>query len=162
VNATTRPPRDGEREGVDYFFLDKNEFARRLKAGDFLEHASVYGQDKGVLKAQVRAILETGSDAILRTDVQGARFIKRLVPQAVTIFITPPSEAEMERRMLSRGGDSPEQVQIRLKTAKEEMAAAREFDYTVINDDLAACVDELVSIIRRERTRAGRPPTIIS
>lgn len=161
VNATTRDRRPNEQEGVDYFFVTHDEFARRLGEGDFLEHATVYGQKKGVLKQQVRKLLEANRDAILRTDVQGARYIKFVAPGAVTIFIAPPSFEEVEQRMRSRGGDSPEQVAVRLQTARDEIAAADEFDHTVVNDDLAHCVEEIEAIIELERTRPGREPTVI-
>jgi guanylate kinase len=161
ANATTRPPRTGERDGIDYHFLTSEEFARRLAADDFLEHATVYGQDKGVLKEPVRKLLEGGRDVILRTDIQGARYIKSIVPQAVSIFVAPPSLEEMERRMLTRGGDSPEQVAVRLETAREEMASAGEFDHTVVNDDLDRCVQEVAEIITRERARKERWPTVV-
>lgn len=161
VNATTRHRRPNEQKGVDYFFLTADEFTERLAAGDFLEHAMVYGQHKGVLKDQVRKLLDSGCDTILRTDVQGARYIKSIVPAAITIFIAPPSLEEMEQRMRSRGGDSPEQIDVRLKTAREEMDAASEFDYTVVNDDLARCVQEIEDIISRERERPGREPTVV-
>lgn len=161
VNATTRARRPYEEEGVDYFFLATEEFQRRLDEGHFLEHADVYGQKKGVLKEQVRAILEAGRDAVLRTDVQGARYIKSIVPQAVTIFIAPPSFEEMEQRMISRGGDSPEQVRIRLQTARDEIASAGDFDHTVVNDDLYECVERIERIIEQERTHPGRTPTVI-
>lgn len=161
VNATTRAPRASETDGVDYHFVSKREFERRLRAGDFLEHADVYGQKKGVLKQPVRDILEEGRDVILRTDIQGARYIKSVVPAAVTIFIAPPSFAEMERRMLGRGGDSREQVALRLKTAREELAAAPEFDHTVVNDDIGRCTSEIEAIIERERAIPGRRATTI-
>jgi len=162
VNATTRHRRPDEKEGVDYYFVSKDEFARRLARGDFLEHATVYGQEKGVLKAQVRDLLRSGRDTVLRTDVQGARYIKSRVPGVVTIFIAPPSFGEMEKRMRSRGGDSPDQVELRLKTARAEISAADEFDYTVVNDDLAHCLAEIEAIIDRERSRPGRAPTVVS
>jgi guanylate kinase len=161
VNATTRDRRPNEQDGVDYFFLTSDEFSRRLGEGDFLEHATVYGQKKGVLKEQVRQLLESSRDAILRTDIQGARYIKSVVPSAVTVFIAPPSLEEVEHRMRSRGGDSPEQVAIRLETARGEMATAEEFDYTVINDDLAHCLEEIEAIIEQERARPDRKPTVI-
>lgn len=161
VNATTREQRRGEREGADYYFLTADEFKRRLEAGDFLEHATVYGQLKGVLRSEVRKILDSGRDAVIRTDIQGARYIKSIVPAAVTIFIAPPSFDVMEERMRSRGGDSPEQVELRLKTARQELEAAPEFDYCVVNDDLDHCVEEIESIIQRERERAGRAPTVV-
>jgi guanylate kinase len=161
VNATTRDRRTNEEEGVDYFFVTHDEFARRLAEGDFLEHATVYGQKKGVLKEQVRQLLESSRDAILRTDIQGARYIKSVVPSAVTVFIAPPSLEEVEHRMRSRGGDSPEQVAIRLEIARDEVAAADEFDYTVINDDLAHCLEEIEAIIEQERARPDRRPTFV-
>ena len=161
VNATTRERRPSEEEGVDYFFLSDHEFSRRVAAGDFLEHATVYGQSKGVLKEQVREILNSGRSALLRTDIQGARYIKSILPQAVTIFIAAPSLEQMEERLLSRGGDSPEQLRVRIDTAALEMAAAKEFDYTVVNDDLDRCVEEIQEIIRREQARPGRAATAV-
>ena len=109
----------------------------------------------------MRELLEEGRDVILRTDIQGARYIKSIVPAAVTVFVAPPSFEEMERRMVSRGGDSPEQVAIRLKTAREEMAVASEFDHTVVNDKVDRCVAEIESIIERERARPDRAPTVV-
>jgi guanylate kinase len=161
VNATTRKRRRGERDGADYYFLTPGEFKRRLDAGDFLEHATVYGQSKGVLRSEVRNILDSGRDAVIRTDIQGARYIKSIVPAAVTIFIAPPSFEVMEDRMRSRGGDPPDQVELRLQTARQELDAAPEFDYCVINDNLDHCVEEIESIIQREHERAGRSPTVV-
>jgi guanylate kinase len=161
VNATTRKPRPSELDGVDYFFLNHEQFEHRLERGDFLEHAMVYGQHKGVLREQVRAILGSGRSALLRTDVQGARYIKSIVPEAVTIFICPPSFEELEQRMTSRGGDSEDQVSLRLKNARDELATADEFDYTVVNDDLDHCLEEIQSIIEFETARDDRTPTAI-
>jgi guanylate kinase len=161
VNATTRDRRPDETDGVDYHFISAREFARRLADAEFLENATVYGQQKGVLKQPVRDLLKSGHDVILRTDIQGARFIKSQIPSAVTIFIAPPSLKEMEQRMRSRGGDSDEQIAIRLDTSRKEIAAAPEFDYTVVNDDLAHCIAEIEAIIERERNRPGRRPTVI-
>lgn len=158
VNATTRPMRPSEREGVDYYFVSHEDFARLITEGELLEHAVVYGQHKGVLRREVRKLLGAGRDVLLRTDIQGARYIKSIVPAAVTIFIAPPSLKEMERRMTERGGDSPEQVRIRLETAREEMASAPEFDYTVVNDDLDRAVEEIATVIERERARPDREP----
>jgi guanylate kinase len=158
VNATTRQPRDGEQEGVDYYFVSKGEFERMTRDSELLEHAIVYGQDKGVPRSPIRHALASGHDVLLRTDIQGARTIKRLVPGAITIFIAPPSEDELRRRVRERGGDSEEQVKVREETARQEMAAAPEFDYKVINDDLRKCADEIESIMSRERSRASREP----
>jgi guanylate kinase len=161
VNATTRPPRTGEVDGVDYFFVSKDEFARMIAQGELLEHAIVYGQEKGVPKSPVRKLLESGRDVIIRTDIQGARYIASAVPGALTIFIAPPSAGELERRLLARGGDSANQVKTRLDTARAEMAAASEFDHVVTNDDLQHCVEEIKSIIAAESSRRDRHPVQI-
>jgi guanylate kinase len=158
VNATTRPPRPGEEDGVDYFFVSKEEFQRMVRDGELLEHAVVYGQDKGVPREPIRRLLAQGLDVMLRTDIQGARYIKSVVPGAITVFVAPPSEDELERRMRARGGDSPEQVAIRLATAREEMRAASEFDHIVVNDNLDLCVKEVERIIALEKARADREP----
>jgi guanylate kinase len=156
VNATTRKPRSGEQEGVDYFFVSKDEFQRMVSEGELLEHAIVYGQDKGVPRSPIRHALASGHDVLLRTDIQGARTIKRLVPGAITIFIGPPSEDELRRRVRERGGDSEEQVKLREEATREEMAAAAEFDYEVVNDDLQKCADEIEAIMSREQASLNR------
>jgi len=156
VNATTREPRRGEVDGVDYQFVSKQEFQRMLDEDELLEHALVYGQDKGVQKAPIREALASGRDVLLRTDVQGARTIKRLVPGAITIFVAPPSDDELRNRVRKRGADSDDQVKLRQETAAREMAVAAEFDYTVVNDDLARAADEIDEIMSRERARDGR------
>jgi guanylate kinase len=141
---------------MDYLFVSKDEFARMAATGEMLEHAVVYGQEKGVPKSPVLKLLEDGRDVILRTDIQGARYIKSTVPGAVTVFIAPPSGEELERRLLDRGGDPDDQVEVRLQTARDEMDAAGEFDHVVVNDDLQHCVDEIRFIVERERSRPGR------
>jgi guanylate kinase len=156
VNVTTRPLRSGETEGVDYHFVSKDDFQRMLDSDELLEHAIVYGQDKGVPKAPIRDALSRGCDVLLRTDVQGARTIKAIVPGAVTIFIAPPSERELRRRVKRRGTDSNEQVDIREQTAANEMAAAEEFDYIIVNEDIAQAVVGIETILARERDRPGR------
>lgn len=156
VNATTREPRTGEVDGTDYYFVSKEEFQRMLDDGELLEHAVVYGQEKGVPKAPIREALVSGRDVVMRTDIQGARTVKRLVPSAITIFLAAPSGAELRRRVKKRGGDSDEQVRVRRETAEGEMAAAGEFDHTVVNDDVARAADEIEAIMSRERERPGR------
>ena len=158
VTATTRPPRQGETDGRDYHFVSDAEFERMIRDGEMLEHAIVYGQNKGVPISSVRRVLDQGKDVLLRTDVQGARFIKAQVPGALTIFVAPPSHEEMERRLRERDSDSESQVALRLKTAAEEMTVAGEFDHTVVNDDLERAASELAAIIARERQRPGREP----
>lgn len=162
ITVTTRPRRPAERDGVDYYFVTKEEFQRLVDAGEMLEHAMVYDQEKGVPKATVRKLLESGRDALMRTDNQGARYIKSVAPGTVTIFIAPPSDAELEKRLRSRGGDTDEQVAIRLGTARKEMAEAGEFDYTVVNHDLVEAAAEIERIIAEERARPGRKPIEIA
>lgn len=158
VTATTRSPRPEEADGRDYHFVSEAEFERMIRDGEMLEHAIVYGQHKGVPTSSVQRVLDEGKDVLLRTDVQGARYIKAQVPGAVTIFVAPPSREEMERRLRERGSDSEGQLEIRLETAAEEMEAAGEFDHTVVNDDLERATDEIEAIIARERDRPGREP----
>jgi guanylate kinase len=155
VTATDRPPRPGEVHGVDYFFLTAAEFLQMEGEGELLEHAIVYGQHKGVPKQHVREALASGKDVIMRVDVQGAATIRRLVPGAVLIFLTTSSEEELVQRLRSRGGDSPEQLQKRIATAREEMKRLPEFDYVVVNRDgeLDQAVDDVVAIIKAEHCR---------
>ncbi|MFQ5915601.1 MAG: guanylate kinase [Nitrospinota bacterium] len=156
VTATTRPPRAGEKAGVDYIFVSPSEFEAMLQRGELLENAVVYGHRYGVPKPPIREALGRGKDVLLRTDVQGARYIKSVIPAAVTIFVAPPSQEEMERRLRSRATDTPEQMELRLRTARQEMGTATEFDYTVVNDDLARCAAEIEGILARERARPDR------
>jgi guanylate kinase len=161
VTATTRAPRRGERDGVDYFFLSNERFEEMIARGDFLEHALVYDQRKGVPRAPVREALAAGRDVIMRTDIQGARYIKSAVPGALVIFVLPPSWDALEGRLRGRATDSAEQVDLRLRIAREEMAAASEFDHTVVNDDLDACVERIEGILAAERGRPGRTPPAV-
>ncbi len=159
VTATTRPKRRGEEAEAGYQFLRRlspAEFEAMLARGELLENAVVYGHRYGVPKTPIREALAQGKDVLLRTDVQGARYIKSIIPAAVTIFVAPPSLEEMERRLRSRGADIPEQVELRLRAAREEMKAAGEFDYRVVNDDLARCAEEVEEVLARERSRPGR------
>jgi guanylate kinase len=129
-----------------------------LEQNELLENAIVYGHHYGVPRAPIRAALAAGKDVILRTDIQGARTIKAAVPGTITVFIAPPSDAELERRLRGRAADSAEQIALRLRIAQDEMAAAPEFDRTVVNDDLERCAAEIEEIISRERSRDGRQP----
>lgn len=156
VTATDRAPRPGEVNGVDYFFVTTDEFVEMIEQGELLEHAIVYGQHKGIPKQQVREAMASGQDVIMRIDVQGAATIRRLEPDAVLIFLTASSEEELEGRLRGRGGDSEEQVQRRLATAREEMKRLPEFDYVVLNRDgeLDQAVDDVLAIVRAEHCRA--------
>ena len=156
VTATDRSPRPGEVHGEDYYFITSDEFARMIEQDELLEHAVVYGQHKGVPKEQVRTALASGEDVLMRVDVQGASTIRRLVPEAILIFLTASSEQELEGRLRARGGDSPDQIRKRIATAREEMKRLPEFDYVVVNRDggLDQAVDDVLAIIRAEHCRA--------
>ena len=158
VTATTRPSRPEETDGVDYFFLSDQQYDEMLAKGEFLENATVYDYRYGVPKPPIREALAAGKDVVMRTDIQGARYIKSVSPGAVTVFLLPPSWDELEWRLRSRATDTPEQLDIRLRTARDEMTAAEQFDHTVVNDDLNACVDEIERILAAERARKGREP----
>lgn len=157
ITATTRRPRKDERQGVDYYFVSEDQFKQMVESGEMLEHALVYGDHKGVPKEPILEALAAGKDVLMRTDVQGARHIRAVVPGAVTIFVTAPSLAELTRRLLSRGSESKEEAELRLRTATAEMESATEFDHTVVNDDLDRCAAEILAILKRERLRPGRP-----
>lgn len=162
VTCTTRPPRPGEENGRDYFFVSDSEFQELLRRGDLLEHAEVYGQQYGNSKTQVRQTLAAGRDALLRIDVQGADTIRRKCPPAVTIFLTASSEEELTRRLRKRGSETAEQLALRLRTAREEMRRIPDFDYVVVNADgeLDAAVETIAAILRAEHARAV--PRILS
>ena len=155
VTATDRLPRPGEVHGVDYFFLATEEFTRMIAQDALLEHAVVYGQHKGIPRQHVQDALASRKDVIMRIDVQGAATIRRLVPEAVLIFLTASSEEELEQRLLARGGDTSEQLQRRIATAREEMRCLPEFDYVVVNRDgeLDQAVDDVLAIIKAEHRR---------
>jgi len=156
ITATDRPPRPNEVHGRDYYFYSTAEFERMIAESELLEHAWVYGQHKGIPKAHVRAALDSGQDVVMRVDVQGAGTVKRLVPEATTIFLTCESEEELVARLRSRRTESEEQLQHRLETARQEMACIPDFDYVVVNrrDALDAAVDDVQAIIRAEHLRS--------
>lgn len=161
VTSTTRAPRAGERDGVDYYFVNHDAFEAMVRDGELLEHAMVYGQEKGVPKAPIREALAAGKDVLMRTDIQGARYIKSVVPGAVTVFVTAPSREELERRLRDRATDSEEQVAVRLRTATEEMESAGEFDHVVVNDDLERALRDVERILEHERSREGRERVVV-
>jgi guanylate kinase len=158
VTATDRPPRPDEAEGEDYFFVSTEEFERMIEEDALIEHAVVYGQYKGVPKKQVREAMASGQDVIMRLDVQGAATIREIAPEAVLIFLTASSEAELKERLRARGDDSPEQVERRIATAREEMKRLPEFDYVVINrkGELDHAADQVLAIIRAEHCRVNQ------
>lgn len=156
ISSTTRPKRVIEQEGVQYEFVSREEFERRRATGLFLEWAEVHGQLYGTPSAPVDAGVAAGRVVVLDVDVQGGVSVRRARPQAVSVFIYPPSIDSLRQRLLSRGTDSPEVVERRLKNAPGEMAQYVDYDYLVINDDLELAVARLVAIVDAERTRVRR------
>ncbi len=155
ITATSRPPRPDEVDGVDYFFVTEAEFEALIANDELLEHAIVYGQHKGIPKQQVRQALASGKDVVMRLDVQGAATVKALIPDAVLVFLSAESEAELIARLQKRRTESEEQLQQRIQTAREEVARLHEFDYLVINRDSALdeAVDDVLTIIAAEHYR---------
>ncbi|QOR72484.1 guanylate kinase [Ruania alkalisoli] len=148
VSATTRPPRPGEVDGVHYHFLPPEEFARMVSDGEFLEWAVVHGRNSyGTPRGPVEERLAAGRPALLEIDLQGARQVRQTMPEAHFVFLAPPSWEELVRRLEGRGTEDAEERQRRLATAEVEMAAAAEFDHTIINDDVTRATDELVALM---------------
>ena len=148
VSATTRRPRAGETQGVDYHFLSEEEFERRVRAGEFVEHARYSGNRYGTLRAELEQRLAGGHPVVLEIEVQGARQIRETMPEAVQIFIAPPSEQALRTRLVGRGTDDPDQVAARLATAREELLAQGEFRHVVINDRLEDASQALEECVR--------------
>lgn len=160
VTTTDRAPRPDEVDGVDYHFVSTAQFEQMVAADEMFEHAVVYGQYKGIAKTHIRQALATGADVVMRLDVQGAATVRRKVPQALTIFLAPPSLDALLHRLHRRASDSPQQRQERLEMALAEMARLSEFDYLVVNeegrlDDTVKCVVEIMSA---EKRRIHREP----
>ena len=162
VTATTRQRRTAERDGVDYIFVTREQFEGMIDSQGLLEWAEVYGNLYGVPRAQVAGALRDGRDVIVKPDVQGAATIRRLAPDAVFIFLAPPSSEELRRRLEERLTESPEVLKRRLKTAEAEMDEASKFDHVVVNHDgrLDEAVEEIEAIVARERRRV--PPRRVS
>ncbi len=148
VSATTRPPRRGEKDGVDYFFLDEETFLRRIKEGAFLEWAKVHGYYYGTLKAQINRYLSEGKMVLLDIDVQGGLHLKNTRSDAVLIFLSPPGIEELKKRLKKRGTESSEVIEKRLDVAKKELQMANQYDFQVINDNLKDTVKEVRAIIQ--------------
>jgi guanylate kinase len=148
VSATTRKPRPGEGDGVEYHFLSPEEFDRHAEAGDFVEHAIYSGNRYGTLRPELERRLRQGVPVVLEIEVQGARQVRRAMPDAVAVFIAPPSREALRARLIGRGTDAPEQVAERMRTAEQELEAQPEFAYVVVNDRLEDATDELEQIVR--------------
>jgi guanylate kinase len=153
VSATTRAPREAELEGRDYHFLSRDEFAGRADANDFLEHAAYSGNRYGTLRSEVERRLAAGSSVVLEIEVQGARQVRAAMPEAVLVFIAPPSPDALRTRLEGRGTDEAEAISERLRTAELELDAQQEFKYVVVNDELDRAADELERIVRGELHR---------
>ena len=148
VSATTRPPRPGEQHGVDYHFLSADEFDRRLAAGEFVEHAEYAGNRYGTLRSEIDRARDSGARAlVLEIEVQGARQVRDALPDAVQVFVAPPSEKALRTRLIGRGADKPDQIERRLEVAREELAARDEFEHVIVNDRLEDAVQELVQLV---------------
>jgi guanylate kinase len=153
VSATTRSPRPGERDGVDYHFLSPEEFAAHVEAGDFVEHAKYSGNMYGTLRSELERRIGAGTPVVLEIEVQGARQVRRSIPEAAAVFIAPPSLDGLRTRLVGRGTDTPEQVDERLATAECELEARPEFAHVVVNDRLEDATAQLVEIVRGELPR---------
>jgi guanylate kinase len=160
VTATTREQRPNEVDGVDYYFVSHATFSEMIGRGELLEHALVYGQYKGIPKADVRAALASGKDVVMRVDVQGAATVKRLVPQAITIFLTAASEQELVERLRQRHTEAEDQLERRIITARAELLQMHEFTYCVVNRECALddTVDQVIAIMQAEKCRVDWQP----
>lgn len=153
VSYTTRLPRPGEYDGVDYYFVDEARFVEMLERGDFLEHALVYGNRYGTSRSRIEALRDEGVDLIFEIDWQGAQTMRAQYPDATSVFILPPSQNALLERLRQRGQDSDEVIARRLAAAKADMAHAGEFEYVIINKDFGVALDELRSLVGAQRLR---------
>ena len=156
ISFTSRAPRPGERHAEHYHFVSVDEFQRMVVADDFFEHALVHDDWKGTARQSVEPQLAAGNDVLLEIDWQGARQVRERVPDAVSVFILPPSRAALEQRMRTRGQDSEHVMRQRLAAAREEMSHYDEFDYVIVNEDFDTAVDEMCSIFMASRLRRDR------
>jgi guanylate kinase len=154
ISATTRRPRPGERDGVDYHFLTPQEFTDHVAAGDFLEHATYSGNRYGTLRSEVERRLEEGRPVVLEIEVQGARQVRAALPAAVAVFIAPPSREALRARLVGRGTDAADQVDARMRVAERELEARPEFAHVVVNDRLEQATDELAEVVRASLARS--------
>ena len=147
VSATTRAPRPGEHDGVDYHFLTREEFNRKVNEGEFVEHADYAGRSYGTLRSELDARVHAGAPVVLEIEVEGARQVRAAMPEAVQVFIAPPSPQALRARLIGRGTDDPAEVERRLHVAERELTAQPEFAHVVVNDRLDEALDELASIV---------------
>ncbi|MGB9840203.1 guanylate kinase [Thermovenabulum sp.] len=162
ISYTTRSPRPGEKNGVNYFFTDKENFERMIKEGCFLEWANVYNNYYGTPKKFVEEKINNGQDVILEIDIQGAKQIKQNWKDAVFIFILPPNLEELKRRIEKRGSETEESLRLRLMCALDELKALSSYDYVIVNDDIDKAVEKLQAIILAEKCRVYRNQDLIN
>jgi guanylate kinase len=153
VSFTTREPRTGEKQGQDYVFLSGEEFLKKKEQGEFLEWEEIFGNHYATSREQISKGLEEGCDLVLSIDVRGAESVKEAFPDSINVFIMPPSEEELKNRLRNRKTDQEQQQKVRLAEARREIRAGRDFDYTVVNDDLDRAVEEFCGIIEKEREK---------
>jgi guanylate kinase len=158
VSATTRAPRPGEQDGVDYHFLSNVQFDQRIADDDFVEHADYAGRRYGTLRSELDRRIAAGVPVLLEIEVQGARQVRAAMPEAVQVFIAPPSLEALRARLVGRGTDAAQDVEARLRTAREELEARDEFEHVVVNDRLEQATDELAAIVRARGAAGPEPP----
>lgn len=161
VSMTTRSPREGEEEGVAYFFTNKEGFEQRIAEDGFIEYANYCGNYYGTPRAYVEEQLEAGKDVILEIEIQGALKVKEKFPESLLLFVTPPNAAELERRLTGRGTETPEVIKRRLARAYEESEGIEAYDYIVVNDDLERCVEEIHQLVTAARKAPVRRKSFI-
>lgn len=163
VTATTRPPREGEVDGYDYFFVTHDQFARMIEEEELLEYAVVYNDYKGVPKQQIRDALASGKNVIMRVDVQGAATLHKLIPNGVFVFLRTATEEDLVNRLIERKSETYEGVNMRIAFARKELQRLKEFDYCIINADgeQDRAVDQILSIFDAEQCRVGQEPIIL-
>ena len=156
VSATTRKPRNGEVHGVNYFFIEKEEFTKMVENGEFLEHAQIYDNFYGTPKAAIIECLEKGQDVILEIEMQGARQIKEVYPEGVFIFVLPPSLEELKSRIVGRGTETQEEIEKRFSCSFEEINQIVNYDYFIVNEDIEKSVNDVEAIILSEKNKVTR------
>lgn len=161
VSATTRTMRTGETEGISYYFKSREEFEKMIADGELLEHTEYCGNYYGTPKQTVEDALALGQNVVLKIEIEGAENVKRLIPEAVLIFILPPSMQELNRRLHKRGTEDEETIAKRLKQAEKEISFAKNYDYVIVNDDLDKAVRDLVSIVEAESFKTSRSLELI-
>ncbi|MGI6065365.1 MAG: guanylate kinase [Bacillota bacterium] len=162
ISATTRKARAQEQDGVNYYFLSKEEFKEKINRGEFLEWAEVYGNFYGTPKAAVEEQLDQGKDVLLEIDIQGACKVKETYPEGIFIFLLPPSKEELTKRILGRAADSADTIKKRLSCLDEELAAIDNYQYIVVNDQVEKAADKVTAIIKAEKCRISRNKDLLT